>query len=40
MPVIKVYHNPNFLNYRGNHTDIVPPRRPIASPTREYPRET
>jgi hypothetical protein len=31
MPVIKVYHNPNFLNYRGNHTDIVPPRRPIAT---------
>jgi hypothetical protein len=31
MPVIKVYHNPNFLDYRGNHTDIVPPLRPVAT---------
>lgn len=31
MPKITVYHNPNFLNYRGNHTAIVPPTRPIAT---------
>jgi hypothetical protein len=31
MQVIKVYHNPNFLDYRGNHTKIVPPTRPVAT---------
>jgi hypothetical protein len=31
MTVIKVYHTPNFLNYRGNHSDIVPPARPVAT---------
>ena len=38
MPVIKVYHNPNFLDYRGQHTSIVPPIRPVA--TVEVPEET
>ena len=31
MPTIKVYHNPNFLDYRGNHTDVIPPTRPVAT---------
>lgn len=31
MPVIKIYHNMNFLDYRGRHTDIVPPTRPVAT---------
>lgn len=31
MPVIKIYHNPNFLDYRGHHTGIVPPVRPLAT---------
>jgi hypothetical protein len=31
MPVIKVYHNSNFLDYRGNHADIAPPIQPIAT---------
>jgi hypothetical protein len=30
MGVIKVYHNPNFLDYWGNHSNIIPPTRPIA----------
>lgn len=38
MPIIKVYHNPNFLDYRGQHTGIVPPIRPVA--TVEVPEET
>ena len=38
MPVIKVYHNPNFLDYRGQHTGIVLPLRPVA--TVEVPEET
>jgi hypothetical protein len=38
MPVIKVYHNSNFLDYRGQHTSIVPPIRPVA--TVEVPEET
>jgi hypothetical protein len=37
MTVIKVYHNPNFLDYRGRHTNIVPPTRPLA--TVEGPEE-
>lgn len=31
MKQIKVYHNPNFLDYRGNHGQIVPPTQPVAS---------
>jgi hypothetical protein len=31
MPKIEIYHNPNFLDYRGSHTNIVPPTRPIAT---------
>lgn len=31
MPTFKIYHNPNFLDYRGNHTSIVPPIRPVAT---------
>ena len=31
MPQIKVYHNPHFLEYRGRHSDIVPPVRPVAT---------
>jgi hypothetical protein len=31
MTIIKVYHNPNFLDYRGRHTHIVPPTRPVAT---------
>lgn len=38
MPTIKICHNPNFLDYRGNHTGIVPPIRPVA--TVEVPEET
>lgn len=38
MPTIKIYHNPNFLDYRGQHTGIVPPIRPVA--TVEVPEET
>jgi hypothetical protein len=28
-----VYHNPNFLDYRGNHSQIVPPAQPVATVT-------
>lgn len=38
MLTIKVYHNPNFLNYRGHHTGIVPPIRSVA--TVEVPEKT
>lgn len=31
MPQIKVYHNPHFLEYRGRHSDIAPPVRPVAA---------
>ncbi len=31
MPQIKVYHNPHFLEYRGRHSDIAPPVRPVAT---------
>jgi len=31
MPQIKVYHNPHFLEYRGRHSDIMPPARPVAT---------
>jgi len=31
MTVVKVYHNPNFLDYQGRHTHIVPPTRPVAT---------
>lgn len=33
MPEITVYHNPNFLYYRGVHSQIVPPTRPVATVT-------
>jgi hypothetical protein len=33
MPTIRVYHNPNFLNYRGDHAAIVLPDAPIATVT-------
>jgi len=33
MPKIAVYHNPNFLDYRGNHSQIVPPAQPVATVT-------
>jgi hypothetical protein len=33
MSVIKVYHNPNFVDYRGDHAGIVLPDAPIASVT-------
>ncbi len=33
MSTITVYHNPNFLNYRGDHGDIPPPLNPVASVT-------
>jgi len=31
MPQIKVYHNPHFLEYRGRHSNIAPPVRPVAT---------
>jgi hypothetical protein len=31
MPAIKVFHNPNFLDYRDNHDTITPPVRPVAT---------
>lgn len=31
MPYIKVYHNPHFLDYNGDHSQIVPPTQPVAS---------
>lgn len=31
MSYVKVYHNPYFLEYRGDHSDIVPAARPVAS---------
>lgn len=30
---IVVYHNPNFLDYRGVHSQIVPPTQPVATVT-------
>ncbi len=33
MSTITVYHNPNFLKYRGDHGDIPPPLVPVASVT-------
>jgi len=33
MPDITIYHNPNFLNYRGDHDDIRLPMQPLASIT-------
>jgi hypothetical protein len=26
-----IYHNPHFLDYNGDHSQIVPPTRPVAS---------
>ncbi len=31
MPHIQVFHNPRFLEYRGDHDQIVPPLAPTAS---------
>lgn len=31
MPAVKVYHNLDFLNYRGDHSQIVPPIHPVAT---------
>jgi hypothetical protein len=31
MPYIQVYHNPHFLEYNGNHSQIVLPTQPVAS---------
>jgi len=31
MPHIQVFHNPRFLEYRGDHDQIVPPLTPTAS---------
>ena len=31
MPKITVFHNPNFLYYRGDHKQIVPPTQPVAT---------
>ena len=33
MPNIAVYHNSNFLDYRGNHGQIMPPTHPVATVT-------
>ena len=33
MSTITVYHNPNFLKYRGDHRDIPPPLAPVAAVT-------
>lgn len=33
MPKIGVYHNPDFLDYRGSHSRIVPPTQPVATVT-------
>lgn len=31
MSKITVFHNPNFLYYRGDHKQIVPPTQPVAT---------
>ena len=33
MPQIKVYHNPNFLSYQGNHAQIPPINQLVATVT-------
>ena len=46
MPTIRIYHNPDFLAYRGNHDHIILPDNPIATiklpdmPTPEYALQT
>ena len=46
MPIIKVYHNPHFLDYDGDHNSLIPPLHPIATvrvlaeATREQALET
>ena len=46
MPAIRIYHNPDFLAYRGNHDHIILPDNPIATiklpdmPTSEYALQT
>lgn len=31
MPAIRIYHNPDFLAYRGDHAHIILPDYPIAT---------
>jgi hypothetical protein len=31
MAIVKVYHNPRFLDYQDNHNRVVPPTAPIAT---------
>jgi hypothetical protein len=31
MATIKIYHNPDFLNYHGDHSQIIPPIHPVAT---------
>ena len=31
MAIVKVYHNPRFLDYQDNHNRVVPPTTPIAT---------
>lgn len=31
MPYLMVYHNPHFLDYNGDHSQIVAPTQPVAS---------
>ncbi|MBE2221838.1 MAG: hypothetical protein IAF02_09870 [Anaerolineae bacterium] len=31
MPKITIFHNPNFLYYRGDHKQIMPPTQPVAT---------
>lgn len=31
MSIIQVFHNPRFLEYRGNHDELIPPLSPTAS---------
>lgn len=31
MTNVTVYHNVNFLEYRGKHSQIMPPTRPVAT---------
>ncbi len=31
MPYLMVYHNPHFLEYNGDHSQIVAPTQPVAS---------
>ena len=33
MPKITIYHNPDFLNYRGDHSQLIQPTQPVATVT-------